>query len=371
MIVHPEGNWTSNPSLKSFIDLLFAKNIGVILMAPGQLPVTYQDKIQHIELNRFYLSVFVKILDYIHIESISKLYSHVLKTLRFENIVTVVSVDQVGLIIGALLSEKLRTKHVHWSFEITFEEEVGAGHKQLERNLLKRVDAVFIQDLLRADVFAKENEFDASNVHIIPLSSRGPLKDCRFRVRDTLGIPSKDKVCLFMGSTAKWTMLESILETLSKWPDDWKLLIVSDKDIGEIYPIIRSDAKVFVYNRRFEFVDDMASLMNGINLGIGLYNPDYSGRYTGKNLQYLGLASGKINTYLRYNIPILMNDTNLYQDYNEINNFGINIERCLSTEIPDLLNDYEKLSFGNRPRAFFEDVLMFEKYENDILRLVL
>ena len=371
MIVHPEGNWTSNPSLKSFIDLILEKNIGVILMAPGQLPVAYKDKIKHIELNRFYLSAFVKISDYIHIEAISKLYTHVWKTVKLENILTIISVDRVGLIISTMLVEKLCVKHVHWSFEITFEEEVGSVYKRLERNLLKRVDAVLIQDLIRADVFAKENEYNKKNIHVVPLSSRGPVNKCQFRVRDQLGIRPHDKVCLFMGSTAKWTMLSSVLATVNKWPDDWKLLIVSDKNINEGYPTISANPKVFIYNKRFEFVDDMANLMNGINLGIGFYDPDYNGKYTGKNLKYLGLASGKLNTYLRYNIPILMNDKNLYKEHNKTQKFAINIKGCVSEEIPNLLNHYKDLSFGNRPRAFYENYLMFEKYENVILKLVL
>jgi hypothetical protein len=371
MIVHPEGNWTSNPSLKSFIDLVLEKNIGIILLAPGQLPVSYQDRITHIELNQLYLSAFVKISDRLHFQSISKLYSHLLKIIQNYKIASLISVDRVGLIIGSLVCENFCVKHLHWSFEITFKKEVGAVYKSLEHRLLKRVDAVFIQDLLRADLFSKENECPRDKIHVVPLSSRGVVKKSLFRVRDHLGIPTGDKVCLFMGSTAKWGMLSNVLNTLHSWPKDWKLLVLSGNKIKVTHPIVSSNPKVFVQDNRYEFVDDMASIMSGINLGIGLYDPDYTGRYTGRNLEYLGLASGKINTYLRYNIPVVMNDKNLYYEHNKTWNFAMNIRGCVETELPEILNCYQKNSFQSEPRSFYENVIMFEKYEHKILNLIL
>jgi hypothetical protein len=93
------------------------------------------------------------------------------------------------------------------SFEIMFEKETSKFFKRLERIACRNVSRWFVQDEYRAALLANENGLLIENSVIVPVASRGLGKFAQSRLRDCLGIPTKKKVAMMMGSLLEFSMI--------------------------------------------------------------------------------------------------------------------------------------------------------------------
>ncbi len=112
----------------------------------------------------------------------------------------------------------------------------------------------------------------------------------------------------------------------------------------------------------------MGSVLAGVSVGLAFYEPDFSGSYTGKNLNYLGFSSGKISTYLRYGVPVILNDIGLYAKEAEQFRLG-----CLVQWVDHIKHKLEKVSseeYQNNARCYFSKNLDFNIYKKDILSII-
>jgi hypothetical protein len=117
--------------------------------------------------------------------------------------------------------------------------------------------------------------------------------------------------------------------------------------------------RIFISDSASTTVDDLGSILAGVSVGLAFYEPDFKGFHSGRNLKYLGLASGKISTYLRYGIPVIMNDIGLYAEEARRYQFGRvasdpeairdHLDACLDEHYRSNAQDYfsKKLDFDN------------------------
>ena len=132
--------------------------------------------------------------------------------------------------------------------------------------------------------------------------------------------------------------------------------------IASIEPLI--GRRIFLSEAPADKVDDLSSILAGVAVGLAFYEPDYRSFHTGRNLKYLGLASGKISTYLRYGIPVILNEIGLYADEARRHGFGRvvaapedigpNLAACLGEDL------------GRRARAYFRDKLDFNLFREQL-----
>ncbi|MDY6868004.1 MAG: hypothetical protein SVT56_08880, partial [Chloroflexota bacterium] len=115
--------------------------------------------------------------------------------------------------------------------------------------------------------------------------------------------------------------------------------------------------------------DDMSMILSGIDAGLAFYRPDYSGPLTGDNLKYLGLASGKVSTYLRYGVPVVMNETGLYAE--EVQRYKLGCVVCNIDKISEKLTEIKNNDYSQNAKSYFSDNLDFNIYADDVLLNIL
>lgn len=283
----------------------------------------------------------------------------------------VIGVDRHGLIDAYFWSRLTGVPYVFFSFEIMFEAETSAEYKRLERVASSKVKQWFVQDETRAQKLMEENWLNPDNRCIVPLGSAGIGQVSSERLRDRLGIPKYKHVAILIGSLAGWSMTSEILDTVQDWPDDW-CIIVHDRygktqeyfnQIGLHHGTSR-ETKIYLSGFAEDRIDNMDGVLSGIDVGLAFYSPDYQNRYTGDNLKHLGLSSGKICTFLRYGIPVIMNRIGAYADLALRFGFGVVVEdpQSITKVLPHLqLNELRA-----NARFFFEKKIDFDIYKEPI-----
>ena len=377
LIIHAEGNAFNNPSLKCIIDLLLGNGCEIDLRyskSDALMPSYVGIRFLPIggRLCRWKFWVFDKYC----IRPLVFLSVLVEKIVFYKKYDLIIGVDRHGLIEASILNKITKTPYVYISFEIMFEAESSARYKSLEKEAAKNVAAWIVQDEVRAEQLQRENRLDPLNKILLPVGSAGIGMEKVDRLRDRIGIPNDKKVAIAIGSVSKWTMIRQTLECVAGWPEEWVLVVhdrygrtreLLDRELAAFADLL--DRKIFISDAAIEMVDDMGSILAGVSAGLAFYKPEYGtyyyGHYDGKNLEYLGLASGKISTYLRYGIPVIMNEVGLYAEDARQFRFGCVVER--PEQIKDCLDEISHEEYRHNARDYFLKKLDFNNYRDKIL----
>lgn len=370
LIIHTDGNSFNNPTLKCIIDLILEKGYQIDLRYPKSLaPMPFYEGVRFLPFGKqikrikivFFNLFCSRLLAYLSviIENIS-IYKH------YD---LIIGVDRQGLVEANILNRLTGTPYIFISFEIMFATETSLRYKFLEKKASKNVSAWIIQDETRAKQAQIENDLDPNKKILLPLASAGIGKLGHNRLRDSLGIPSDKKVAILIGSLSNWTMTDQVLSSISKWPDDW-VLIIHDR-YGNTYKSLKTHNlthffghRIYISNAATKLVDDLGDILSGINAGLAFYQPVFGNPYTGKNLEILGLASGKISSYLRYGIPVIVNKIGTYADEIHLHRLGFVIDH--PEQIPEILPKLIDQEFSINTRDYFLHYLDFNLYHDFI-----
>lgn len=372
LIIHTDGNSFNNPSLKCIIDLFLEKGYKIDLRYPESCArMPFYEGVRFLPFGKWLKWIKLIIFDWLCSWPLIFLSVYIEKLALYKDYDLLIGVDRQGLIEASVLNKITKTPYIFVSFEIVFESETSTRYKFIEKQASKNVVAWLVQDETRAQPLQVENNLDPAKKILLPLSSAGVGKMGNERLRDRLGIPDDKKVAIMIGSLSGWTMADQVLKNVSKWPEDWVLII--HERYGNTLKMIDNQAdglahllgqKIFISDATTKLVDDMGGILSGINVGLAFYKPDFKGPYTGKNLELLGLASGKISTYLRYGIPVMMNEIGLYADEARLYRLGTVIEN--PEQIPDKLDELCNEEFSNNARNYFLNKLDFNLYRDFI-----
>lgn len=370
LIIHPEGNSYNNPSLKCIISLFKENNVLVdIRFKKSNAPMPKTQGVRLIPYGLMIASVkflFVKFLSSFYL---TFGYVYIERMLLYKKYDLIIGVDRQGLIEASLLSNITNVPYMFISFEIMFESETSSRYKRIERLASKNVSLWVAQDEIRSHCLRLENFLHKERSFILPLASEGEGVQSSKRLRDTLGIPVCKKVAIVIGSIAQWSMTNSILESLSRWPDEW-VLIIHDR-YGRTAELLSSEidfphdlvnCKLFISDFAAEMVDDMGYILAGVSVGLAFYSPDHSCPHTGNNLRYLGLASGKISTYLRYGVPIIANQIGLLAEHATKYQFGLVVGH--PNDLPASLGQIDVERMKINAIKYFSEKLDFKLYRN-------
>lgn len=375
LIIHPEGNMFYNPTMKCIIDLLIDKNVDIVLRYNKSMAETsLHEKIKLFPYGSIHKKIKAILFDKIGFKWLINIYVQIISRIYCGKIDLVIGVDRQGLIEAAIISEAMCIPYIFISFEITFESEVGKRFKKIEKMSSQNVKYWFVQDEVRKKCLIEENDLSENNCITIPLASAGLGKLPNKRLRDDLeGISKMKKVAILLGSIASWTMAKEIIESVALWPDDW-VLIVHDR-YGNTDKVLQNLCinmsffrdKVFVSYSSSNMIDDMGYVLNGISAGIAFYKPSFSCQLTGKNVQNIGFSSGKISTYLRYGVPVIVNNIGLLSTRAAEKKFGFIANNQF--EIPRYLTEISKNEgfYSENAVEYYKSVLDFDNYKNIII----
>src|SRR4030042_5848900 len=304
MIIHPEGNINNNPNLTGIVEILTENDFFIDIYSPQR-----NDKYQFSPCNNVRL-----------ILQKPKCKSLILTTLSkyLTNYDLIIGVDQ-GIIEAAKIARIFKIPYGLISYEISFSDEIGGENKKNEIEACKDISFAVCQDVIRGGHLSKENKIPKGRLIYIPVAGRGVVRgEKRYDLYEKLGIAKDKKILLSMGSIGPWTQVEEVLGDIDNFPEEWVLVIHGRYGINEKFIHRHKDKpKVFFSRYPIENLKNIGPLLHSADMGLAMYKPTYPGPYTGDNLKYIGMSSGKISMCLQYGLPIIINDIKPMADFVE------------------------------------------------------
>lgn len=326
-IYHPEGNISSNPSLSALCTILAENGFTCdlwSLLNSNNIDLSYNEPGVNLHLVQSFddLTSSISAYDFI------------------------IGIDS-GIIAAKKTANILGVPYGFISYEIFYDDELS-GHlitnqKAKERAACLDISFAIVQDKVRAADIIKEYSVDPDKIVHIPVAGAG-LKEYNpsFYLHDHLNLSKDIKILLHMGSVASWTLTEWAINNADSLPDDWVLVIHSRTGS---YSTNTSHRKVYYSNLPTLSLDEMHQLICSATCTLAIYNPDFKTPFTGKNLQNMGLSSGKIATSLQHGVPVALSHMGEMSDLIQIYEAGVLIDKESPTPFSALsgLTDFDQL----------------------------
>jgi glycosyltransferase involved in cell wall biosynthesis len=289
----------------------------------------------------------------------------------------VIGVDPDGLALAATLARGAPLGY--YSLELLLSYELStpddARLKSTERALSRRAAFVVVQDEARGRLLAEDNGLDWEAVALVPNAPLGPARrrpsgywHARFQ------LPSDIRVVVHSGSLGDWTGIEGIVDSADGWPPDWVLVIHTryDAESSDYVERLRrrADARRVRFSLRPVPRQEYDPLIDGGDVGLAFYVSTGSSSFTQRNVQTIGLSSGKLAYYLRAGLPVVVNRSASVAHLIEASGCGLAVDTA--SEIGGALEqlDADYAGFSAAARAFFDTRLDFRRGFEDVIRRV-
>jgi len=315
LIIHPEGNINNNPNLTGIVELLCESGYRVDIFSPKREGI-YQDvniknaKQYLLEIGKIPTTAGFVLLVNQQFENTEEIIKYVRQ--RIDHYHFVLGVDR-GIMEASLIANIKNLPLGLISYEIFFENEAGKKFKKTEIDACKNLSFAVCQDNIRARHLSMENHIPPHKITTIPLGGRStnnPKKD--YYLYESLGIERNKHIALFMGSIDKWTMADHIIESSQHWSDDWVLVVHNRYGLDHVtrpyYEKYKKFTNVLFSKQPIADPNQLNHLIRSADIGIALYKPQENNIWTGNNIRYIGMASGKIASFLQNGVPVIVNE---------------------------------------------------------------
>ena len=367
LIIHPEGNLNNNPNLSGIVEILCENNYNVDIYSRQNSHITQSAPCSSSRFITTSISdpnntAVIFIPDSVlSEETLSDLYNN------FKQYDLVVGVDR-GIIEASKIARLIGVPYGLISYEIYFRIEAGREFKAAEILACRDISFAVCQDRVRSECLSAENHIASEKILQIPVAGRSLIPRKRsYAMHEALGLDRNKKIAIYIGEVnAKWTGFEELFASTGSWDDSW--VMVLHQRYGYILSNIAEQIKgrENVYLSPFPSLDlkDMHLLLDAVDIGIACYVPqmDSPSLLERRNLQHIGMASGKIATYLQHGLPILINEIGEMSEYVRKYNLGKVIDDFAHTgSILNSLNRNELHTLQENCQNFFENHLDLER----------
>jgi hypothetical protein len=216
-------------------------------------------------------------------------------------------VDPEGIVTAHQYVSGGNTPLAYLSFEIFFEDELTAeerAEKRKERIAAKAASFVLTQDDRRAELLGQETGLDPSGMLRVPVApATKPSASDRDWWRSRYGLASNQRIVLHSGSIANWTFVDELLDSVGRWGPGFALVLHSRTSYVPPEVLRRGDGRRVIVSDIPLQCDEYERLVASADIGLALYNPVGVDKWTGRNLEHIGLASGKLAFYMKYGLP--------------------------------------------------------------------
>ena len=138
--------------------------------------------------------------------------------------------------------------------------------------------------------------------------------------------------CVHSGSLGDWTGIEAIVDSAADWPAPWVLVIHTRYDAESSAYVDglrrRADPRRVWFSLRPVPRQDYDPLIDGAEVGLAFYVPSGGSSFTQRNVQTIGLSSGKLAYYLRAGLPVIVNRAASIAELVEASGCGAGRRRC-------------------------------------------
>src|SRR5205814_2089522 len=149
-----------------------------------------------------------------------------------------------------------------------------------------------------------DNDLEWSRIALVPNAPIGPARRKSSRYWHTrFALPDEARVVLHSGSLGDWTGIDAIVRVVDDWPDPWVLVVHTRYDAESSAYVEglrqRADSRRVLFSLRPVPRQDYDALIDGAQVGLAFYVPTGDSSFTQRNVQTIGLSSGKLAYYLR------------------------------------------------------------------------
>lgn len=360
-IIHPEGNYNNNPNLSGIIEILAESGHLIDIYAPRLL-----ERDQTFE--RPGVSVFLTDATFAPEDGFVLLPSRTDPSFlsRSPEIAElqvkpdlVIGVDR-GIIEACVLATCWQIPYALISYEIYFAVEAPEHFKVPEIAACANISFAVCQDAVRTRELCRENQIDPRKVIQIPVAGRKPRPGERTTLlHDALELSPERKIALYMGElSGKWSGIDDILLGTEAWPEEWALVLHHRYGNGSATGLVE---KVMSRRRRNVYFSpfptlpfsDLGELLYSVDVGLAFYHPDPSHIGSNRNLEFIGMASGKTSTYFQHGVSVITNQIGELSDLIGQHSLGYVVSDgtqiaealCKISAEPEILSPSRVLSF--------------------------
>lgn len=264
----------------------------------------------------------------------------------------VIGVDPEGLRQAWLLSRLSSADVVYYSLELMLSDEVSSAAerrlKESERRLSRRARCIVIQDRERARLLAIDNLIATDKFVFAPNAPLGPARRSALKVwHERFALPQQTRVLLHMGSLGRWTGIEEIVKASDDLPDGWVLVVHTRFDPSTRHDRAELEAlrgralsgKVYFSTKPVPRLE-LPMLVDSADAGVAFYVPTRErNHYQQKNIEFIGLSSGKVSGYLRAGLPVIVNSASTLGELVQRERLGVRVRSAL--DLPDAVREVE------------------------------
>lgn len=365
LIIHPEGNIFNNPNLLSIANFLHEDyNVDVLIPYSKHQE---NSSFNIISYNKVWNKIFSRINKY-WLYKIFLLFLFRLSKLQKYDFIF--GIDKIGIINAHFFSKIYNCAYSLISYEIFFEDETSVLFKEIEIFSCKNIAFAIIQDHIRGELLSHENKISCDKLIYIPVSSDGKSKFTpkSFTLHKMFNLPFSAKILIFTGSVADWTCISEILTASGSFLiNDW-VLVIHDRygnaksNINKLNLNHLLNEKIYLIDSTIFNFDELDLILSDADLGIVSYKPIPTSPYTGKNILYIGMSSGKFSTYIKNCLPVLVYRS---EDLGaEVLNHDLGLFiRDLNTLKQHLIEFKGRSAYRNQCELYFNTKLSFDNYK--------
>ncbi len=282
-----------------------------------------------------------------------------------------IGVNPEGVVAAHRLHQWTQTPYVYLSFEMMFRDELTTSAHLLEKDeetLASQEAALIIsQDEVRARLLCEENGLDRSRVVLLPVAGRGGAKALRGDyLRTQHQINDSQTVVLHAGTFGRFTCADELMDTLPLWPVDCVLVVNThyrpnsrDRSVARLEGLRLENVRIArcaLAPREYE------KMLESADIGLALYRPTGVPPFGGKNISFMGLSSGKVASYVRAGVPVIVMGNPTIKEFMRQYRFGWYADDA--REIPCLLEEARTChrEFAQGAALFFAEQLDFNRF---------
>ncbi|MBV9171782.1 MAG: hypothetical protein JOZ81_17055 [Chloroflexi bacterium] len=285
-----------------------------------------------------------------------------------------IGVDADGLVLANEMARGAPV--VYFSLELLLSEDLRTTpERQLkarERTLSREAAFIVIQDAQRGSLLARDNQIPIERMTFVPNSPPGPARRSPNRYwHDRFGLPPYARVVLHAGSLGAWTGIEELIASVPTWPEPWMLVVHTRYD-AQSSPYVERLQKSAQAGRVHFSLQPVArqeydALIDGADVGVAFYVPSAESAFTQRNIQTIGLSSGKLAYFLRAGLPVIVNSATSVAAQIRAAACGIAVEDA--ADVPEALDrigaEYD--CYSRNSCSFFDRELDSERAFEDVI----
>lgn len=357
LVIHPGGNFHSNPNLYSILQQLSLTNFIIDYLCLDFNGVLYQE-------SEFLNLRVIKLIK----NKIDKEYiKHISQCLHKDYDLVIATHD--GIEAASIFTENYNLPLVLLSYEMTFKDEVGYVKQNILNRACLNIVLAISQDPVRSYLLSKEYSIPNSKIICIPVSGKSDyVKIDKATSKKRLNIDISKKVLLMAGSISERTEITKLINMANQLKNDWILLLNSYVPLKNRVKnqLRKKSKKIVLFDKPLPSITDLGMLFSIADIGIAINSPVYNSQYAQKNILFMGLSSGKISTYLKYGVPIIINEIGQMSDYVRFHKLGAVINSVEEVNT-DLLDKIFNENLHNNCQIFFNRYLDFNLYASDLV----